>query len=85
MALALKKLPEYVGALYLYVDDKLNLQETLRVYMENMSSTQFERLLHPIFEEDELMLNLTGAALGFGTGLIQQGLETGKIIMGRNK
>jgi len=44
-----------------------------------MTSQQFERVLHPIFEEDELTLVLAGAALGFLAGLVQQGLETGSI------
>jgi len=85
IARAMKKLPEHVGVLHSYVDDKLNLQETLRISMENMSSAQFERVLHPIFEEDELTLVLAGAALGFGAGLIQQGLETGKITIPNRK
>ena len=44
-----------------------------------MSPAKFERVLHPIFEEDEMTLILAGAALGFAAGLIQQGLETGSI------
>jgi hypothetical protein len=47
--------------------------------MEQMTSRKFERVLHPIFEEDELTLILAGAVLGFAAGLIQQGLETGRI------
>ncbi len=78
-AKAIEKLPNHIGVLHSYVDKKLNLQETLRISMENMSSVQFERVLHPIFEEDELTLILAGAALGFAAGLIQQGLETGSI------
>lgn len=78
-ARAIKKLPEHIGVLHSYVDNKLDLQETLRVAMENMSSAQFERVLHPIFEEDELTLILAGAFLGFAAGLVQQGIETGKI------
>ena len=78
-ARAMDKLPNHIGVLHSYVDGKLNLQETLRISMENMSSVQFERVLHPIFEEDELTLILAGAALGFAAGLVQQGLETGKI------
>ena len=78
-ARAIEKLPNHIHVLHSYVDDKLNLQETLRVSMENMSSLQFERVLHPIFEEDELTLILAGAVLGFAAGLVQQGLETGKI------
>ena len=78
-ARAIEKLPNHIGVLHSYVNDKLKLQETLRISMENMSSKQFERVLHPIFEEDELTLILAGAALGFAAGLVQQGLETGKI------
>lgn len=78
-ARAIEKLPNHIGVLHSYVNDKLNLQETLRISMERMSSAQFERVLHPIFEEDELTLILAGAALGFAAGLVQQGLETGAI------
>jgi len=76
---AITKLPDHVHVLHSYVDKTLNLQETLRIKMELMTSAQFERVLHPIFEEDELTLILAGAALGFAAGLVQQGLETGKI------
>lgn len=76
---ALEKLPDHVPVLYPYMDKTLALEDTLRVKMEKMTSRQFERVLHPIFEEDELTLVLAGAALGFAAGLIQQGLETGAI------
>ena len=76
---AVEKLPNHIGVLHGYVNDKLQLQETLRISMEGMTNAQFERVLHPIFEEDELTLILAGAALGFAAGLVQQGLETGKI------
>jgi len=74
-----EKLPEHVGVLHSYIDKTLNLENSLRVKMEAMTSTQFERVLHPIFEEDELTLVLAGAVLGFAAGLIQQGFETGQI------
>lgn len=76
---AMTKLPEHVPVLHSYIDSTLGLEGTLRVKMEQMTASQFERVLHPIFEEDELTLILAGAALGFIAGLIQQGLETGKI------
>ena len=78
-ARAFEKLPNHIGVLHSYVDDNLQLRETLRKSMEGMTSAQFERVLHPIFEEDELTLILAGAVLGFAAGLVQQGLETGKI------
>ena len=60
-----------------YVDKTLGLQQTLRTQMELMTSEKFERVLHPIFEEDELTLIIAGGFLGFVAGLIQQGIETG--------
>eukprot|EP00579_Thalassiosira_antarctica_P010128 CAMPEP_0201916522 /NCGR_PEP_ID=MMETSP0903-20130614/6139_1 /ASSEMBLY_ACC=CAM_ASM_000552 /TAXON_ID=420261 /ORGANISM="Thalassiosira antarctica, Strain CCMP982" /LENGTH=562 /DNA_ID=CAMNT_0048452357 /DNA_START=81 /DNA_END=1769 /DNA_ORIENTATION=- len=74
---AVKKLPNHLHVLHSYVDKTLGLQGTLRTQMERMSSAKFERVLHPIFEEDELTLILAGGFLGFLAGLIQQGIETG--------
>lgn len=79
---AIERLPEHVGVLHEYIDSKLGLQESLRIKMELMSSAQFERVLHPIFEEDELTLILAGAALGFAAGYIQQLMETGQLQVG---
>ncbi|KAI2499880.1 hypothetical protein MHU86_14618 [Fragilaria crotonensis] len=78
---ALAKLPLHVPVLYEYMNKALGLESSLRMKMEQMTSAQFERVLHPIFEEDELTLILAGAALGFAAGLIQQGLETGQISL----
>eukprot|EP00980_Cylindrotheca_fusiformis_P010945 scaffold2499_cov125-Cylindrotheca_fusiformis.AAC.36 len=76
---AVNNLPNHVHVLHNYVDKALGLEQTLRLKMEAMSPARFERVLHPIFEEDELTLILAGAVLGFLAGLIQQGIETGKI------
>jgi len=76
---AVEKLPNHLPVIFPYMDKALGLQETLRVRMEQMTSRKFERVLHPIFEEDELTLILAGAVLGFAAGLVQQGLETGRI------
>ena len=72
-------LPKSVPIIFPYMDQVLGLERTLRVRMERMTSRQFERVLHPIFEEDELTLIIAGAVLGFGAGLIQQGFETNVI------
>jgi uncharacterized membrane protein YheB (UPF0754 family) len=77
----LSRLPRHVPVLYGYMDDKLELEATLHDRMLQMSSRQFERVLHPIFEEDELTLIVAGAVLGFTAGLVQQGLETGAISL----
>ena len=78
---AMSKLPDHIPVLHSYIDSTMGLEETLRVKMEQMTSSQFERVLHPIFEEDEATLIAAGAVLGFIAGLIQQGLETGRIKM----
>jgi hypothetical protein len=76
---AMRKLPDHIPVLHNYIDSTMGLEHTLRVKMEQMSSSQFEQVLHPIFQEDEATLIAAGAVLGFIAGLIQQGLETGKI------
>lgn len=76
---AIDKLPRHIPVLHSYIDKAMGLESILRVRMEKMSPSQFERVLHPIFEEDEATLIAAGAVLGFAAGLIQQGLETGKI------
>jgi len=78
---AVEKLPAHVGVLHGYIDKTLGLEVSLRTKMEGMTSLQFERVLHPIFEEDELTLILAGAALGFVAGYIQQLLATGQISL----
>eukprot|EP00956_Cyclotella_meneghiniana_P044743 scaffold333651_cov86-Cyclotella_meneghiniana.AAC.1 len=49
----------------------LEIEQTLCVRMSAMTSIQFERVLHPIFEEDELTLILAGGGLGFLAGCVE--------------
>ena len=81
-ASTITKLPSHLPkALHRYVDSALGLETTLRTQMELMSPAKFERVLHPIFEQDELTLIIAGGVLGFLAGLIQQGIETGAITI----
>ena len=75
----MKELPNHLSNVHPYVDKTLALEPTLRNSMERMSSVQFERVLHPIFEEDELTLIVAGAVLGFVAGLFQQALASGTV------
>ena len=70
---------DYLAGLHDYVDGALEIERTLRARMMAMTSVQFERVLHPIFEEDELTLILSGGGLGFLAGLVQQLLSTGSL------
>jgi hypothetical protein len=60
-----------------YVDDKLDIQETLSSRLKLLSSTDFEDLLHPVFQEDEITLIATGGVLGAIAGLGQTQLGWG--------
>lgn len=74
---------QYLTDLHPYVDKTLNIEETLRTRMSAMTSESFERVLHPIFEEDETTLILSGGGLGFLAGLLQQALTSGTLILPR--
>lgn len=47
------------------------VESIMRERMEALSSEEFQDLLRPCFQEDEIKLILVGAALGFGAGLAQ--------------
>lgn len=71
----------YLEGLHEYVDEALEIEQTLRARMMAMTSVQFERVLHPIFEEDEMTLILAGGGLGFLAGFVQQLISTGSIVL----
>ncbi|MEM1268951.1 MAG: hypothetical protein AAGI08_02780, partial [Bacteroidota bacterium] len=47
------------------------VREHMTERMEQLSPKEFQYLLRPAFEEEELKLILLGALLGFGTGVAQ--------------
>ena len=66
------RLIEHVHVLHEYSDETLGLKELMRERMALMTPSEFERVLHPIFEQDELTLIISGAVLGAVAGFIQQ-------------
>lgn len=54
-----------------YLDHAMDLETVLREKMSEMRPSDFERLLHPVFEEDEWKLVLMGGVLGIFIGLMQ--------------
>ncbi|GBG27090.1 Hypothetical Protein FCC1311_033132 [Hondaea fermentalgiana] len=54
-----------------YMNDTFDLQRTLTTRMSKMPPRDFERLLHPIFEQEEWKLVLVGGALGAFFGVFQ--------------
>lgn len=45
--------------------------------LKTLTPTEFEDLLHPVFQEDELTLIATGGVLGLGAGALQTQLGWG--------
>jgi len=47
------------------------VEDIMRRRMEELSPAEFQELLRPCFQEDEIKLIAAGAALGFLAGLAQ--------------
>ena len=62
-----------------YVNERLDIRETLSRRLKNLSATEFEDLLHPVFQEDEITLIATGGVLGLAAGGLQTQLGWGGI------
>ena len=67
-----ERLQDHVHVLHEYIDDTLDLKTLMRERMALMTPAEFERVLHPIFEQDELTLIISGAVLGAVAGFAQQ-------------
>ena len=67
----LDDLPTHLPLVYAYSDEALDLENTLREKMQGLSGEEFEGVLHPVFQEDELTLILVGAFLGLVAGFGQ--------------
>ena len=65
------ELPESLEAVYALTDESLQLEATMVEQMSRLTSAEFERVLHPVFEEDEWTLILVGTALGGIAGAAQ--------------
>ena len=57
--------------IHAYTDRVLNLESNLVAAMNKLTPEQFEKVLHPIFQEDEWILILAGGILGMIAGALQ--------------
>ncbi|MFM1874405.1 MAG: hypothetical protein RL266_142 [Bacteroidota bacterium] len=64
-------LPASIAGMFAYADRSLQIGATLESKLRSLSKLDFEDVLHPIFEEDELTLIIVGAVLGAVAGFIQ--------------
>lgn len=54
-----------------YLEEKLGIEKTLCTRLKVLPPAEFENLLHPVFQEDEIILIIVGGILGAATGLLQ--------------
>jgi uncharacterized membrane protein YheB (UPF0754 family) len=66
-----QKLPDVIDASYEYTQKALDMEATIREKMRELPSAEFEGVLHPAFEEDEIQLIVLGGVLGAIVGIIQ--------------
>ncbi len=67
----IENLPNIIDNSYEYTQEALNMEETVRIRMQKLTPAEFEGVLHPAFEEDEIQLILLGGILGAIVGVIQ--------------
>jgi len=66
-----EEVPKEAPSLYEVTRRELGLRSLMSVNMQKLTPAEFERVLHPVFEEDELTLILIGTALGGIAGALQ--------------
>lgn len=66
-----QKIPDVIDASYEYTQEALDMEGTIREKMRELSAAEFEGVLHPAFEEDEIQLIALGGILGALVGVIQ--------------
>jgi len=67
----LEELPKHSSHFLTYLDQVLQIEETIATRLSDLPPDQFEGMLHPAFEEDEWMLITLGGVLGVVVGLLQ--------------
>lgn len=69
--------PQTYPEVHRYVTERLDIEKTLARRLKMLSSAEFEDLLHPVFQEDEITLIATGGVLGLVAGGMQTRLGWG--------
>ena len=65
------ELPSCIRATYEYTERAMDIEATLIAAMKVLPAREFERVLHPAFEEDEWKLIGVGGLLGLLVGIFQ--------------
>uniref|UniRef100_A0A7S2A1R6 Uncharacterized protein n=1 Tax=Trieres chinensis TaxID=1514140 RepID=A0A7S2A1R6_TRICV len=69
--------PKAYPELHAYVTEQLDIEQTLASRLKLLSPSEFEDLLHPVFQEDEITLITVGGLLGALAGMAQTRLGWG--------
>ena len=69
--ISLEVLPKHTDKIAKYMDEMMKVQETLSWRLQRITPPEFERIIHPIFEEDEWILLVVGGFLGVVIGVLQ--------------
>ena len=64
-------LPSIIDQSYEYAQTAMDMETEIREKMAMLPPNEFERVLHPAFEEDELTLIVLGGVLGALVGVLQ--------------
>jgi uncharacterized membrane protein YheB (UPF0754 family) len=67
----LESLPAVMEYGHAHCDRSLDLETEIREKMAALEASEFEAVLHPVFEEDEFKLILIGGVLGMIAGFMQ--------------
>jgi uncharacterized membrane protein YheB (UPF0754 family) len=68
---ALEVLPRHTKEIERYMDETLQVKETLSWRLARITPDEFEDIIHPIFKQDEWILLAVGGFLGVIIGLVQ--------------
>jgi len=66
-----RKIPDVIDSSYEYTQKAMDMETTIREKMSELPPQDFEGVLHPAFEEDEIQLILLGGFLGALAGALQ--------------
>jgi uncharacterized membrane protein YheB (UPF0754 family) len=67
----IEKLPETSSYIEGYFEERLQLEDMMIEKMRELDSQAYENLLRPAFKDDEWIIVVLGAALGFLFGEVQ--------------
>ena len=78
--LFVRELPSCLEATYAYTEEAMGMQQLLSSRMRCLPYADFERVLHPAFEEDEWKLIGVGGLLGLMVGVFQLAFVFGDML-----